>query len=68
MGRNIDGQEYSGAWLRNFTEVETRTWWPELQQQKLFHYLFWLYPDLNLEDEGHQWFDRSKWPEDFQGR
>jgi len=53
--------------FRYFTEVETRLWWASLQQHELYHYLFSLYPEFHLEDEGHQWFDRSKWPEDFVG-
>ena len=48
--------------------METRLWWANLQQHELYHYLFSLYPEFHLEDEGHQWFDRSKWPQDFQGR
>ena len=53
--------------LRYFTEVETRLWWATLQQHELYHYLFSLYPEFHLEDEAHQWFDRSKWPQDFVG-
>jgi len=53
--------------FRYFTEVETRLWWASLQQHELYHYLFRLYPEFHLEDEGHQWFDHSKWPEDFEG-
>merc|ERR1712080_796245 len=53
--------------FRYFTEVETRLWWATLQQHELFHFLFSLYPEFHLEDEGHQWFDHSKWPADFQG-
>lgn len=47
--------------------MDTRLWWASLQQHELYHYLFSLYPEFHLEDEGHQWFDRSKWPQDFQG-
>ena len=53
--------------IRYFTEVETRLWWASLQQHELYHFLFSLYPEFHLEDEGHQWFDRNKWPADFVG-
>ena len=48
--------------------METRLWWASLQQHELYHYLFSLYPEFHLEDEGHQWFDRSKWPQDPKGQ
>ena len=47
--------------------METRLWWASLQQHELYHYLFSLYPEFHLEDEAHQWFDHSKWPQDFLG-
>ena len=37
-------------------------------QHEFYHFVFGLYPEFELEKEGHQWFDRSKWPADFTGQ
>jgi hypothetical protein len=36
-------------------------------QHEFFHDFFQLYPQFKLEQRGHQWFDRSSWPADFEG-
>jgi hypothetical protein len=50
------------------TEVERRIYLPEWVQHEFFHHLFSSWPELKLEETGHQWFDKSKWPADFTGK
>lgn len=52
-----------GKW----TEVELRTYHPQWFQHEFMHHLFRTWPQYGLEEKGHQWFDRSTWPDDFQG-
>jgi len=52
----------------DYSDVERRVYLPQWYQHEFFHHLYRLYPDFGLEAEGHQWFDRSTWPDDFVGR
>lgn len=54
----------SGDW----SNIERRTYFPQWLMHELFHFLFALYPEFELEVESHQWFDRTTWPGDFSGR
>ena len=50
-----------------YTDIERRAYLPQWLQHEFFHHLFRTYPAFKLEEKGHQWFDRSTWPADFQG-
>ncbi len=50
-----------------YTSIERRAYLPQWLQHEFFHHLFRTWPGFALEAEGHQWFDRSKWPRDFEG-
>lgn len=50
-----------------YSEVERRVYLPQWLQHEFYHHLFRTWPEFLLEEEGHQWFDRSTWPEDFVG-
>ncbi|RME05412.1 MAG: hypothetical protein D6816_08940 [Bacteroidetes bacterium] len=49
------------------SDVERRAYLPQWLQHEFFHHLFSRYPELNLEPNGHDWFNRSFWPADFKG-
>jgi len=49
-------------------EIERRAYLPQWLQHEFFHHIFQRFPEFGLEAKGHQWFDRSTWPEDFLGR
>ncbi|HLJ51450.1 MAG TPA: hypothetical protein VKU01_35835 [Bryobacteraceae bacterium] len=51
-----------------YSESERRAYLPQWMQHEFFHQLFRIYPEFQLERSDHQWFDRSKWPADFEGR
>lgn len=51
-----------------YGDVERRAYLPQWLQHEFFHHLFGAYPKFALEAESHQWFDRAKWPQDFEGR
>ncbi len=51
----------------DYSEAERRAYQPQWFQHEFMHHLFRTWPELGLEDEGHQWFDRSTWPDDFEG-
>jgi hypothetical protein len=51
-----------------FTEAERRAWLPQWLQHEFFHHLYRTYPEFRLESTSHQWFDRTTWPPDFDGR
>ena len=54
---------------RDLSEVERRLWWARWTMHEMFHYLLGiLYKNEGLEDEYHQWFDKTKWPQDFVGK
>ena len=48
--------------------IERRAYQPQWFQHEFMHHLFRTWPELGLEDTGHQWFDPSTWPDDFEGR
>ncbi|MGB0372145.1 MAG: hypothetical protein ACPGN3_12495 [Opitutales bacterium] len=50
-----------------YSEIERRAYQPQWFQHEFMHHLYRIYPEFELEKEGHQWFDRKKWPEDFEG-
>jgi len=61
-------EDLSGG-LRDLSEVERRLWWARWTMHEMFHYLLGiLYKNEGLEDEYHQWFDTTKWPQDFVGQ
>jgi hypothetical protein len=48
--------------------LERRAYLPQWLQHEFFHHLFRIYPEFQLESaRGHDWFDRSTWPADFEG-
>ncbi len=47
--------------------VERRVYLPQWLQHEFFHHLFRVFPEFDLEAQGHQWFDRDTWPADFVG-
>lgn len=51
-----------------YTEAELRAYQPQWFQHEFMHHVFRTWPQFGLEDTPHQWFDRSIWPEDFEGR
>ncbi len=51
-----------------YSDFERRCYLPQWLQHEFFHHLFRTWPKFELEKTGHQWFDRSTWPEDFEGR
>jgi hypothetical protein len=51
-----------------YTAIERRAYQPQWFQHEFMHHLFRTWPAFGLEDTGHQWFDRSTWPDDFEGR
>ncbi len=50
-----------------YSEVERRLYHPQWFQHEFMHHLFRTWPQYELEDEPHQWFDRATWPDDFIG-
>ena len=50
-----------------YSDAERRVYLPQWVQHEFFHHLFRTWPEFGLEDEGHQWFDRGTWPDDFVG-
>jgi len=81
MGRGPDGASpcfiIDDLWLVRkpphlghgpYSEEERRAYLPQWLQHEFFHHLLACYPQFGLEAKGHQWFDRSSWPSDFQGR
>lgn len=50
-----------------YTEAELRAYQPQWFQHEFMHHVFRTWPEFGLEESGHQWFDRSTWPEDFVG-
>lgn len=53
--------------LKTYTDLERRLVLSQWYQHELFHWFFNLYPQLKLEQKGHDWFDRTTWPKDFSG-
>ncbi len=52
----------------DYSDAERRAYLPQWLAHEFFHHLFRTWPEFGLEARSHQWFDRSTWPEDFQGR
>lgn len=51
-----------------YTDIEREVYLPQWLQHEFYHHLFRIYPEFELEEIAHQWFDRSTWPTDFAGR
>lgn len=51
-----------------YSTIERSVYLPQWLQHEIYHHYYRTYPQLGLEDEGHQWFDLSTWPEDFEGQ
>lgn len=51
-----------------YSEVEQRAYFPQWFQHEYMHHVFSLWPEFGLETTAHQWFDRSSWPDDFEGQ
>lgn len=51
----------------NYTDIERRIYLPQWFMHEFYHHFYRIYPEFNLEDTSHKWFDRSKWPSDFEG-
>lgn len=51
-----------------YTEAELRAYQPQWFQHEFMHHLYRTWPEFGLEETGHQWFDRTTWPDDFEGR
>ncbi|WP_144394247.1 DUF5011 domain-containing protein [Pleionea sediminis] len=54
----------SGEW----TPVERRVYHPQWFQHEFMHHIYRTWPEFQLEIEGHDWFNRAFWPDDFEGR
>ncbi|MGB2426813.1 MAG: DUF5011 domain-containing protein [Alteromonas sp.] len=52
----------------DYTEVERRVYQPQWFQHEIMHHLYRTWPEFQLELQGHDWFVRSFWPDDFVGR
>jgi hypothetical protein len=52
----------------DYHTVERRAYQPQWFQHEFMHHVFRTWPELQLEVSAHQWFDRSTWPADFEGR
>ena len=50
-----------------YTSEQRRAYLPQWLQHEFFHHLYRSYPGFGLEASGHQWFDRKRWPDDFDG-
>ncbi|MFG0319244.1 MAG: hypothetical protein ACF8XB_18380, partial [Planctomycetota bacterium JB042] len=51
-----------------YSTIERRAYLPQWLQHEWFHHLFRTFPEFGLEADDHQWFDRLRWPDDFEGR
>jgi hypothetical protein len=56
-----------GLGVGRYSTIERRAYQPQWFQHEFMHHLFAVWPEFGLEDSDHQWFDRSTWPEDFEG-
>ena len=50
-----------------YSEIELRAYQPQWFQHEFMHHIFRTWPEFGLEDSGHQWFDLTTWPDDFEG-
>jgi hypothetical protein len=51
-----------------YTDIERRAYLPQWLQHEFYHHLFRIYPEFGLEKKGHDWFNRTTWPADFEGK
>ena len=51
-----------------YHEIELKAYQPQWFQHEFMHHLYRNWGEFALEETGHQWFDRSTWPADFQGK
>ncbi len=51
----------------NYSDIERRAYLPQWYQHEFYHHLFRIYPEFALEVNGHDWFNRNFWPDDFVG-
>ncbi|MCP4835895.1 MAG: hypothetical protein GY895_14165 [Phycisphaera sp.] len=51
-----------------YVPEERQTYLPQWLQHEIFHHFYRVWSGFGLEDQSHQWFDRSTWPTDFVGR
>jgi hypothetical protein len=51
-----------------YNDVERRIYLPQWLQHEFYHHLYRIYPEFSLEVNGHDWFNLSFWPGDFEGR
>jgi hypothetical protein len=54
--------------IGSYHEVEIKAYQPQWFQHEFMHHLYSKWNECGLEDNGHQWFDRSSWPSDFIGK
>lgn len=52
----------------DYSDIERRIYLPQWLQHEFFHHLYRAYPELELEVNGHDWFNLDFWPADFEGR
>jgi hypothetical protein len=52
----------------DMNDIERRVYLPQWLQHEFFHHLYRIYPELNLEVDGHDWFNQDFWPDDFEGQ
>jgi len=51
-----------------YNDIERRIYLPQWLQHEFFHHLYRIYPEFSLEVNGHDWFNQSFWPNDFNGQ
>lgn len=50
-----------------YSSIERAVYLPQWLQHEFYHHLYKTYPEFLLEEKSHQWFDRTTWPNDFEG-
>ena len=51
-----------------YSDIERRVYLPQWLQHEFYHHLYRAYPELRLEVNGHDWFNRNFWASDFDGQ
>jgi hypothetical protein len=51
-----------------YNDIERRIYLPQWLQHEFYHHLYRIYPEFSLEVNGHDWFNQSFWPNDFNGQ
>jgi len=51
-----------------YNDIERRIYLPQWLQHEFYHHLYRIYPEFSLEVNGHDWFNLSFWPNDFEGQ